>query len=252
MKKLIALVLAVVCVLALAGCNDTAEIQIDKIVMTHSTDGDKSSEKVTITDKETISELLAMHNSLQTEEKNRPIADERFWVIFYMGDNVEIEWCISAYGNDLDNAEFISCSTLWSAGNHKIKSNFDYNRVVEIFNSNCYFDSGSDLSNEDTAGTIKFYSETTKEFTEPVSTTSIELSKEQEKEIKRILKNVKEWTDDHSVNRLAYYFDGEFTLSDSEFVYYFTYEYNVIYYDHYYAEIGTEEMEYIKSIGVTE
>lgn len=135
MKKLIALVLALVCVLALAGCNDTAEIQIDKIVMTHSTNGDESSEKVTITDKETISELLAMHNSLQTEEKSRPIAEERFWVIFYMGDNVEIEWCISAYGKDLDNAEFISCSTLWSKGNHVIKSNFNYASLIEIFNS---------------------------------------------------------------------------------------------------------------------
>ena len=146
MEKLIALVLAFVCVLSLSGCNDTAEIQIDKVVMTHSTNGDKSSEKVTITDKETISELLAMYNSLQTVEKSRPLADERSWVIFYMGEDVEIEWCISAYGNDLGNAEFISCSTLWSAGNHKIKSNFDYNRVVEIFNSNCYFDSGSDLA----------------------------------------------------------------------------------------------------------
>ena len=110
----------------------------------------------------------------------------------------------------------------------------------------------SNTSNEDTAGTIKFYSEATKEFTEPVSSTSIELSKKQEKEIKKILKNVKEWTDDHSVDRFAYYFDGEFTLSDSEFVYYFTYEYNVIYYDHYYAEIGAEEMEFIKNIGVTD
>ncbi len=110
----------------------------------------------------------------------------------------------------------------------------------------------SNTSNGDTTGTIKFYSEATKEFTDPVSTTSIELSKEQEKEIKRILKNVKEWTDDHSVDRFAYYFDGEFTLSDSEFVYYFTYEYNVIYYDHYYAEIGAEEMEFIKNIGVTD
>ena len=146
MKKLIALILVVVCVLGLIGCNETAEIQIDKVVMTHSSNGDKSSDKVTITDKETISELLAMYNSLQTVEKSRPLADERIWVIFYMGEDVEIEWCISAYGNDLDNAEFISCSTLWSVGNHLIKSNFDYNRVVEIFNSNCYFDSGSDLA----------------------------------------------------------------------------------------------------------
>ena len=135
MKKLIALVLALVCVFALAGCNDTAEIQIDKIVMTHSTNGDKSSDKVTITDKETISELLAMHNSLQTVEKSRPIADERVWVVFYMGNDVKFEWCISAYGKDLDNAEFISCSTLWSVGNHVIKGDFDYNRLVEIFNT---------------------------------------------------------------------------------------------------------------------
>ena len=135
MKKLIALVLALVCVLALAGCDDTAEIQIDKIIMTYSTNGDESSEKATITDKETISELLAMYNSLQTEEKSRPIADERIWIIFYMGDDVEIEWCVSVYGIDLQNAEFISCSTLWSKGNHVIKGNFDYNRLVEIFNT---------------------------------------------------------------------------------------------------------------------
>ena len=135
MKKFIALVLALVCVIGLVACNDTAEIQIDKIVMTHSTDGDESSEKITITDKETISELLAMHNSLQTEEKSRPIADERIWVVFYMGNDVEFEWCISAYEKDLQNAEFISCSTLWSEGNHVIKGDFDYNRLVEIFNT---------------------------------------------------------------------------------------------------------------------
>ena len=135
MKKLLALVLALVCVLGLVACNDTAEIQIDKIVMTHSTDGDESSEKITITDKETISELLAMHNSLQTEEKSRPIADERIWVVFYMGNDAEFEWCISAYEKDLQNAEFISCSTLWSEGNHVIKGDFDYNRLVEIFNT---------------------------------------------------------------------------------------------------------------------
>ena len=135
MKKLIAFVLALVCVLGLIGCNETAEIQIDKVVMTHSTNGDKSSEKVTITDKETISELLAMYNSLQTVEKSRPLADERIWVIFYMGEDVEIEWCVSVYGIDLQNAEFISCSTLWSKGNHVIKGNFDYNRLVEIFNT---------------------------------------------------------------------------------------------------------------------
>ena len=37
----------------------------------------------------------------------------------------------------------------------------------------------SNSSNEDITGTIKFYSEPTKEFTDPVSVTSIELSKDQ-------------------------------------------------------------------------
>ena len=110
----------------------------------------------------------------------------------------------------------------------------------------------SDASNEDITGTIKFYSEPTLEFTAPVSATSIELSKEQIKEIKAILNNVKDWVDDSAVDRPAFYFDGEFKLSDSEFVYYFTYEHNVIYYDHYIGGISAEEMQFIKSIEPTE
>lgn len=106
----------------------------------------------------------------------------------------------------------------------------------------------SNPANEDSTGTITFYSEATKEFTAPVSATSLELSKTQEKEIKKILNTVTEWVDDHSVDRLAYYFDGEFQLSDSAFVYYFTYEYNVIYYDHYIGQVTAEEMQFIKNI----
>ena len=110
----------------------------------------------------------------------------------------------------------------------------------------------SNVSKEDITGNMKFYSEATKEFAAPISTTSIELSKEQVKEIKSILNNGKEWLDDHTVNRLEYYFDGEFNLSDSEFVYYFAYEPNIIYYDHYFAEITAEEMQFLKDIKPTE
>ena len=106
----------------------------------------------------------------------------------------------------------------------------------------------SNITNEDIVGMIKFYSAPTKEFSSPIYATSVELSKDQVKEIKAILDNVNEWNDDYAVNRLEYYFDGEFKLSDSEFVYYFTYENNVIYYDHYIGKIDTEEMQFIKSI----
>ena len=44
-------------------------------------------------------------------------------------------------------------------------------------------------------------------------------------------------------------FDGNFEPSDREHSYYFTYEYNVIYYDHYYAEISAEDIQYIKDLG---
>lgn len=108
----------------------------------------------------------------------------------------------------------------------------------------------ADATIEDVTGTIRFYSEATLERTAPVSATLVELSKDQIKGIKKILKNVKEWGDDDMCDRAAYYFDGEFKLSDSEFVYYFSYEYNIIYYDHYTGQITAEEMQFIKSIGV--
>ena len=97
-------------------------------------------------------------------------------------------------------------------------------------------------------GTIDFYSVSTREGTEPEIVVSFSLTKEQEKEIKRIISSVKEWTNDHCVDRLAYCFDGEIRLSDREFTYYFTYEYNVVYYEHYFAEISENAMEYIKGM----
>lgn len=77
---------------------------------------------------------------------------------------------------------------------------------------------------------------------------SIELTQEQADKLKAVVDNVNEWTDDHMVDRLAYWFDGHFELADREFEYYFTYQYNVIYYDHYFAEIPEEDMDYIRGL----
>lgn len=108
----------------------------------------------------------------------------------------------------------------------------------------------SNTSSEDATGTITFYSEAVKEFTDPISAVSIELSKEQAGKIEAILNNIQTWIDDSLTDRLAFYFDGEFKLSSSEFVYYFSYEHNVIYYDHYFSEIATEEMQFIKDLSI--
>lgn len=106
---------------------------------------------------------------------------------------------------------------------------------------------------DEISGNITFYEEPVKEAQNGKSTLTVSLSrdlnKEQADKLKDILDDVDEWVDDHSVDRLAYYFDGDFELSDREHSYYFTYEYNVIYYDHYYAEISAEDMQYIKDLG---
>ena len=48
----------------------------------------------------------------------------------------------------------------------------------------------SNTSSEDATGTITFYSEAVKEFTDPISAVSIELSKEQAGKIEAILNNM--------------------------------------------------------------
>ncbi len=118
--------------------------------------------------------------------------------------------------------------------------------IVVLFENEWYL--CSPMESNEKCGTIDFYSVPTRERTEPEIVASFALTKKQEKEIKRIFDGVKEWTDDHSVDRLAYYYDGEIKLFDREFIYYFTYEYNVVYYDHYYAEISEDDMKYIKGL----
>ncbi|MBR5273364.1 MAG: hypothetical protein IKU25_08265 [Clostridia bacterium] len=102
---------------------------------------------------------------------------------------------------------------------------------------------GTELS-----GNVKFYTEATKERKEPVIATSIELSKDQIKELRKIIDSVQKWTDDDSVDRLPYYFDGEFKFSDRGYIYYFSYDANVIYFDHYCAVISDDQMQFIKNI----
>ena len=77
---------------------------------------------------------------------------------------------------------------------------------------------------------------------------SIELTQVQADTLKAVVDNVEEWTDDHMVDRLAYWFDGHFELADREFEYYFTDQHNVVYYDHYFAEIPEDDMRFIMEL----
>lgn len=102
---------------------------------------------------------------------------------------------------------------------------------------------------EGTAGTITFYSGPTHEELQPEIAAAVDLNRAQAKELQKALSAADNWVDDRMVNRMAYYFDGEFRFSDEDTVYYFTYEHNVVYYDHYFADVGAQAMEYIKELG---
>ena len=107
-----------------------------------------------------------------------------------------------------------------------------------------------------TDGTITFYTEPVREAQSQEGKGAIEerlhrdLTYEETRKLSKIIDDVDEWVDDHTVDRLAYFFDGAFWLYEKDHVFYFTYEYNVIYYDHFFAEIPETDMQYIKGLGV--
>ena len=77
----------------------------------------------------------------------------------------------------------------------------------------------------------------------------VQLTAEQADRIGRILDSVTMWNDDYIVDRIQFYFDGEFQLANNDLVFYFSDENNVIFYDHYFARISEEDMRYMMSIG---
>ena len=142
MKKMLVFVLSLVYVLSLVGCYNTPdvpaeiEIDIDSVVMTRWSDGIESHERVTITDKETIAELLVMHNSLRTKDtKQSWNSDKHMWIHFRQDGKHIIEWFVSPSGDDWNNSALIMYSTTMDdEGYQIIKNEFDYNRLFEIFN----------------------------------------------------------------------------------------------------------------------
>ena len=97
-------------------------------------------------------------------------------------------------------------------------------------------------------GSVYYYTRPTLQFTAPESVTEVPLSKKQAKEIRKIIDNVDEWVDDHTVDRDEYYFNGEIHLFGEEFPYYFSDKNHVLYYDHYIGTVTEEEIEYILNI----
>ena len=211
MKRYITLLLAIVCVLALAGCGSHTEKDYPAAIMVEGTVYLKSA---------------------------------------------------AAMPAEIDESAIIGYTTSYTDTYPEKDGETNFNREVNmpyarveggiavLYENEWYLCTQKDENAGSGGGTISFYSEPTRENTEPAVVDCSSISKKQAKELRRIIDDVDEWIDDHSVNRLAYYFDGHIEFSGDKTLYYFTYEYNVIYYNHYFAEIPAEDMQVIKDIAI--
>lgn len=101
-------------------------------------------------------------------------------------------------------------------------------------------------SEEAITAEIRFYDEPTEEYIQPNVASEVQLTSDEAERLKQIINGVEEWRDDRMVDRLTFFFSGEIEFSHSDMVYYFEYQYNDIYYDHYFGQISEEDMAYIK------
>ena len=114
-------------------------------------------------------------------------------------------------------------------------------------------------------GTISFYAEPTREGTDPVDFHCSTISKKQAAELRKIIDDVSftipEGTTTAIVgpsgsgkttltSLMAHYFDGHIEFAGDKKLYYFSYEYNVIYFSQQFAEIPAEDMQVIKDIAI--
>ena len=100
-------------------------------------------------------------------------------------------------------------------------------------------------------GTISFYMEPTREGTKPVDSHCSSISMKQAEKLRSIIDDVDTWVNDTLVDRLAYFFDGHIEFAGDKKLYYFSYEYNVIYFSQQFAEIPEEDMQVIKDIAIS-
>ena len=83
---------------------------------------------VTVTDKMTVLELVAMYDALQTNATSRSMADDPFVLTFYQEDKLLWTWWIAPWEDD---GRVITASSL-KHGNYMVKNGFDFDRLAEL------------------------------------------------------------------------------------------------------------------------
>lgn len=196
-----------------------------------------------------------MDNSLfvlcyEETEKQNPIG---YPAAIMVNDQIYY-WSVQAMPAEIDESAVLGYTKSYTDTFPKKNGETNFNRelgmpyakveegIAVLYQNEWYMCYPKDAYKKETV--IKFYEEPTKEGREPEVVATIELTEEQIQTVKNILEGAKEWDDDYAVDREAYYFNGEIIFPDSEYIYY-TDEYNLIYYDHWFAEIHNEDMEYI-------
>lgn len=137
MKKMIALILALICVMSLAGCqnkpNTPKDLDVDSVVMLYENANDLSANvRVTIRDKDIIAELLSMHNDLRTEDTKQSMGKEKVWVIFCKDEKHIIDWWIGTDGKDWSDALFTTYSTALAKDYQLVNNSRNYSRIIEL------------------------------------------------------------------------------------------------------------------------
>ena len=169
---------------------------------------------------------------------------------------------VSAMPAEIDESAIIGYTTSYTdtypekdgETNFNRELNMPYARVeggiAVLYENEWYLCTPKDEDAGAGGGTISFYAEPTREGTDPVDFHCSTISKKQAAELRKIINDVDTWVNDALVDRLAYYFDGHIEFAGDKKLYYFSYEYNVIYFSQQFAEIPAEDMQVIKDIAI--
>ena len=211
MKRYTALLLAIVCVLALAGCGPHTETDYPAAIMAEGTIYLKAASAMPAEiDESAIIGYTTSYTDTYPEKDGETNFDRELNMPYAR----------------VDGGIAVLCENEW------------------------YLCTPKDENSGSGGGTISFYAEPTREGTKPASSGATSLSKKRAEELRKIIDDVDTWVSDALVDRLAYYFDGHIEFAGDKTLYYFTYEYNVIYFNQQFAEIPAEDMQYIKDIAI--
>ncbi|MDE7431355.1 MAG: hypothetical protein K2N34_05525 [Lachnospiraceae bacterium] len=135
-KKLIPVFSALLCIcLVLSTCQSEKstlnQIEADRVVISHQIKTGVYDAKATITDEETVNEIVLMHSTIQIQATSRGLELDRFVITFYSGGDMVTTWWIALS----DDGTIITASETFGGGNHVVTNDFDYDRLAEILNS---------------------------------------------------------------------------------------------------------------------